>query len=136
MIPTSMRERAGNTLSVNTTSSINGINNNQGRMAADQGVTLNAGAGINNTLAQIESAAGAINLTAIGAITNTSGFVIANQNTTLNAASLNNANGQISGIDIVVTTTGALDNTGNASIVAVHDLTLNTGMLNNQSAIQ
>ena len=90
---------AGSTLDVTTTDAVNGINNTQGRIAADRGVTLQSGAAIANTSAHIESASGDVNLTAAGAITNADGFVTANQNTQITAASLDNHNGQISGYD-------------------------------------
>jgi filamentous hemagglutinin len=98
--------------------------------------TLNAGAAINNTHASIESAVAAVSLTAAGAVNNTAGLIVANQNTTLNAASLNNADGQISGLDTSITTTNTLNNTRNALIVAQRDLSLTTGALNNESDIQ
>lgn len=126
---------AGATLHITTTSNVNGIDNSQGRIAADDGVILNAGAAINNTHASIESAA-AVSLTAAGAVNNTAGLIVANQNTTLNAASLNNADGQISGLDTSITTTDTLNNTRNALIVAQRDLSLTTGALNNESDIQ
>ncbi|WP_047552224.1 two-partner secretion domain-containing protein [Methylotenera sp. G11] len=127
---------AGDMLEVTTSSTVNGIDNHQGHIVADDGVNLNSGAGINNTQAGIESAAGIISLTAAGAINNTSGLIAASHNTNVSAASLNNTDGQVSGLDTAITTTGNLDNTGNALIVAQRDLTLSTGKLNNQGDIQ
>lgn len=117
------------------------IQNQQGTLAANQDVTLNA-ASIDNTQGLIGSAQGAVSVTASsGAVNNTTGRIVAASAMTISAQGVNNAGGTLSGGQLSLNSQSQAINNEGGTIAATGinggdgTLDIQSGALNNNTGL-
>jgi filamentous hemagglutinin len=117
------------------------IQNQQGTLAANQNVTLNA-ASIDNTQGLIGSAQGAVSVTAnSGAVNNTTGRIVAASAMTVSAQGVNNAGGTLSGGQLSLNSQSQAINNEGGTIAATGvnggdgTLDIQSGALNNNTGL-